>query len=108
NIPETIIALLATASLGATWTSCAPEFGTRAVIDRFGQVEPRVLLAVDGYRYGNKAIDRTRELADMRAALPTLAATVLLPYLEPDRDVEAAAPGAMAWDALLAEPSELA
>src|SRR4051794_18434396 len=49
NVPEAIVALLATASLGATWTSCAPEFGTRAVIDRFGQVEPRVLLAVDGY-----------------------------------------------------------
>ncbi|HEX4898709.1 MAG TPA: AMP-binding protein, partial [Candidatus Limnocylindrales bacterium] len=51
NIPEAIVGLLATASLGATWTSCAPEFGTRAVIDRFGQIEPRVLLAIDGYRY---------------------------------------------------------
>jgi acetoacetyl-CoA synthetase len=51
NIPETIVALLATASLGAIWSSCAPEFGTRAVVDRFGQIQPRVLLAIDGYRY---------------------------------------------------------
>ncbi|HEX8025864.1 MAG TPA: AMP-binding protein, partial [Candidatus Limnocylindrales bacterium] len=84
NVPEAVVALLATASLGAIWTSCAPEFGTRAVIDRFGQVEPAVLLAVDGYRYGDKAIDRTAELAEIRAALPSLRATVLLPYLDPD------------------------
>ena len=63
--------LLATASLGAIWSSCAPEFGTRAVIDRFGQIEPRVLLAVDGYRYGDRDVDRTAELAEIRAALPT-------------------------------------
>ena len=83
NIPETIVALLATASLGAIWSSCAPEFGVRAVIDRFGQIEPTVLLAVDGYRYGDKAIDRRAELAEIRAALPSLEATVVLPYLDP-------------------------
>jgi acetoacetyl-CoA synthetase len=108
NVPEAIVALLATASLGATWTSCAPEFGTRAVIDRFGQVEPRVLLAIDGYRYGGKAIDRTAELAEIRSALPGLAATVVLPYLEPDRSAAAASPGAIGWDALLGEPGDLA
>ena len=99
NIPEAIVGLLATASLGATWTSCAPEFGTRAVIDRFGQVEPRVLLAVDGYRYGDRDVDRTAELAEIRAALPSLEATVVLPYLEPTR--AAAVPGALPWDDLL-------
>src|SRR5918996_6541195 len=58
NIPETLVAFLATASLGAVWASCAPEFGTRSVLDRFTQIDPKVLLAVDGYRYGTKSIDR--------------------------------------------------
>lgn len=108
NVPEAVVALLATASLGAVWTSCAPEFGTRAVIDRFGQVEPRVLLAVDGYRYGDKAIDRTTELGEIRAALPSVQRTVVLPYLEPDRAPEVAAPGAIGWAALLDELAALA
>ncbi|HEU5150882.1 MAG TPA: acetoacetate--CoA ligase [Iamia sp.] len=83
NIPETLVAFLATASLGAVWSSCAPEFGTRSVIDRFGQVEPTVLFAVDGYRYGAKAIDRGAEVATIEAALPTLRHTVRVPYLDP-------------------------
>jgi acetoacetyl-CoA synthetase len=99
NVPEAIVALLATASLGAIWTSCAPEFGTRAVIDRFGQVEPKVLLATDGYRYGDRDVDRTAELAELRAALPTLVASVVLPYLDPAR--AAAVPGAVPWSELL-------
>ncbi|MBI3750117.1 MAG: acetoacetate--CoA ligase [Chloroflexi bacterium] len=107
NIPEAVVALLATASLGATWTSCAPEFGTRAVIDRFGQVQPRVLLAVDGYRYGDKAIDRTAELAEIRAALPSVRATVVLPYLEPERAADVAAPGASSWSELLSLPAAI-
>jgi acetoacetyl-CoA synthetase len=82
NIPETLVAFLATASLGAVWSSCAPEFGTRSVIDRFGQVEPTVLVAVDGYRYGAKAIDRTAEVAAIEAALPSLRHTVRIPYLD--------------------------
>jgi acetoacetyl-CoA synthetase len=106
NIPEAIVGLLATASLGATWTSCAPEFGTRAVIDRFGQVEPRVLLAVDGYRYGDRDVDRTAELAEIRAALPSLVATVVLPYLDPARAAEI--PSAVPWDDLLRQDGPLA
>jgi acetoacetyl-CoA synthetase len=86
NIPETVVALLATASLGAVWSSCAPEFGTRSVIDRLGQVEPSVLLAVDGYRYGARAIDRTDEVATIRAALPSLRHTVPLRYLGTGED----------------------
>jgi acetoacetyl-CoA synthetase len=82
NIPETLVAFLATASIGAIWSSCAPEFGTRSVIDRFGQIEPTVLIAVDGYRYGAKAIDRTTEVATIEAALPTLRHTVRIPYLD--------------------------
>ena len=60
NIPETIVAFLAASSLGATWTSCAPEFGVRAVLDRFTQVEPTVLLAVEGYRYGRHTVSTRR------------------------------------------------
>ena len=96
NIPETLVAFLATASLGAVWSSCAPEFGTRSVIDRFGQVEPTVLVAVDGYRYGAKAIDRGAEVATIEAALPTLRHTVRIPYLDPNSDD--------GWSALLAGP----
>lgn len=98
NIPETLVAFLATASIGAIWSSCAPEFGTRSVIDRFGQIEPTVLIAVDGYRYGAKAVDRTAEVATIEAALPTLRHTVRIPYLDP---APASADGG-GWSELLA------
>jgi acetoacetyl-CoA synthetase len=80
NIPETLVAFLATATLGAVWATCAPEFGPRSVIDRFGIVEPKVLLAIAGYRYGDKPIDRRAEVAEIRAALPTLDHVVHVPY----------------------------
>ena len=83
NVPETIAAFLATASLGAIWTSCAPEFGVRSVLDRFGQIEPTVLLAVDGYRYGSRDVSRVDELSEIRSGLPTLRATVVLAFLYP-------------------------
>jgi len=105
NVPEAVIGLLATASLGATWTSCAPEFGRRSVVDRLGQVEPKVLLAVDGYRYGDRVVDRAGELAAIRAALPRLAATVVLPYLEPDPH---RIPDVTTWAELRGEAAELA
>jgi acetoacetyl-CoA synthetase len=82
NIPETLVLLLASASLGAVFSSCAPEFGTRSVVDRWRQIEPVFLLAVDGYRYGDKPVDRTGEVAEIRAALPSLAHVVVLPYLD--------------------------
>ncbi|MBO4209657.1 AMP-binding protein, partial [Micromonospora echinofusca] len=82
NIPETFVLLLATASLGAIFSSCAPEFGTRSVTDRWQQIEPTVLVAVDGYRYGDKAVDRRSEVAAIRAALPSLTYTVQLRYLD--------------------------
>jgi acetoacetyl-CoA synthetase len=107
NIPETLVAFLATASLGAIWASCAPEFGTRSVLDRFSQIDPKVLLAVDGYRYGTKAIDRTAEVAAIREGLPNLAATVAVPYLDPAGGA-AALPGALSWEELLADDGELA
>lgn len=83
NLPETIAAFLATASLGAIWSSCSPDMGSGAVLDRFRQVEPKVLFAVDGYRYGGKNYDRRAALAEIVSALPTLERVVLLPYLEP-------------------------
>jgi acetoacetyl-CoA synthetase len=108
NVPETIVAFLACASLGAIWSSCAPEFGTRAVVDRVQQIEPKVLLVVDGYRYGTKDVDRRTEVAEIRAALATLEATVLLPYLGDEEMARARVPGTITWSELLAEPGELA
>jgi acetoacetyl-CoA synthetase len=105
NVPEALVALLATASLGAIWTSCAPEFGVRSVVDRFSQVEPKVLLTVDGYRYGPRTVERAEEVAAVRAALPGLHAMVEIPYLRPG---ESTIPGAITWDALLVEPGPLA
>jgi acetoacetyl-CoA synthetase len=86
NIPEAVVGLLASASVGAIWSSCAPEFGTKSVVDRIRQISPKVLLTIDGYRYGAKTVDRTEEVAEIRAALPGLEHTVLLPYLDPDPD----------------------
>lgn len=105
NIPEAVVALLATASLGATWSSCAPEFGMRSVVDRFGQIEPSVLITIDGYRYGGKPVDRASEVAAIRAALPSLRATVAIPYLQTAGSV---LPGTTTWNELLAAPGELA
>jgi acetoacetyl-CoA synthetase len=102
NIPETLVAFLATASLGAVWASCAPEFGARSVIDRFAQVEPTVLLVVPGYTYGDKPIDRTAEVAAVRAGLPTVRHVVAVPYGAGE------VPDALSWDELLAHPGELA
>ncbi|HEX2194210.1 MAG TPA: acetoacetate--CoA ligase, partial [Candidatus Limnocylindria bacterium] len=104
NVPEAVIALLATASLGATWTSCAPEFGVRSVVDRFSQVEPRVLLAMDGYRYGDREVDRRGEVAAIREQLPSLNAVVVLPYLDAGGSPPAAA---AAWEELVGEPGPL-
>ena len=104
NVPEAVVALLATASLGATWSSCAPEFGTRSVVDRFSQIEPKVLLTIDGYRYGSREVDRAVEVAAIRAALPSLTATVLLPYLRPDARLE----DAITWTELTDTAGDLA
>ncbi|HWN25555.1 MAG TPA: AMP-binding protein, partial [Actinomycetospora sp.] len=100
NIPETVVAHLAAASLGAVWASCAPEFGARSVIDRFAQIEPTVLLAVGGYVYGDKPIDRTSEVAALRAALPSVRHVVAVPY------GPGAVPDALAWSELVGAPAE--
>ncbi|HWC87342.1 MAG TPA: acetoacetate--CoA ligase [Solirubrobacteraceae bacterium] len=82
NIPETAAAFLACASIGATWSSAAPEFGTRSVIDRFAQIEPKILLAIDGYRYGGKDYDRREHVRDIAAEIPSLERVATLGYLE--------------------------
>ena len=111
NVPETVVAMLATASLGAVWSSCAPEFGVSSVVDRFAQIEPKVLVAVDGYRYNGTWHDRSDALAQIRRRLPTVAATVLVSG--PGREARgtqgadggrpADGNGTIAWERLLEE-----
>jgi acetoacetyl-CoA synthetase len=100
NIPETLVAFLATASLGATWAACAPEFGARSVLARFGQIEPKVLLAIGGYTYRERLVDRRDQVAEIRAGLPTVEHVMHVPYGEQE------VPDAVAWDDLLAGPGE--
>lgn len=101
NIPQAAVALLATAAVGAVWTSCSPDFGARSVLDRFRQVEPVVLVTVDGYRYGGKEHDRRETVAELRRELPTLRAVVHVPLLGTP-----APEGALEWDALVATGAE--
>jgi acetoacetyl-CoA synthetase len=104
HIPETIAAFLATASLGAIWSVCPPEFGVSSVVDRLSQVQPRVLIAVDGYRFGGKDFDRAEHVAEIRAALPSLEASIWLPY----RDPAAATPdGMLAWGEVFSQDGPL-
>lgn len=99
NIPEALVAMLATTSVGAIWAVCAPELGVRSVLDRLQQLEPTVLIAVDGYRYGAKAIDRSEELAAIKAGLPTVKTTVTVSYLG------SGDAGGTTWADLIAEPA---
>ena len=86
NLPQALAAFLATASLGAIWSSCSPDFGVRTVLDRFGQIEPTVLLAVDGYRYRGRDFDRRDVVAELRAGLPSVRHTVTFAHLGGDGD----------------------
>jgi acetoacetyl-CoA synthetase len=110
NVPETVIAMLAAASLGAVWSSCAPEFGVSSVVDRFAQIEPKVLVAVDGYRYNGTWHDRRDALAEIRRRLPTVSATVLVGGpaheargAEADGGRPGDGNGTIAWERLLEE-----
>ena len=97
NIPETVAVFLAVASLGAVWSSCSPDFGARSVVDRFSQIEPKVLFAVDGYGYNGKEFDRMDTVAKLEAEMPSLARTVVIPYLAAEPDLG----DRMAWAELL-------
>jgi acetoacetyl-CoA synthetase len=92
NVPETVVAFLACASIGAVWSSCAPEFGTPTVVDRFKQIEPKLLIASEGYRYGGKDFDRRERVGEIVASIPSIEHTVLVPS---------------GWDELLSEPAQL-
>jgi acetoacetyl-CoA synthetase len=87
NMPEAIIGMLAASSIGATWSSCSPDFGVQGVLDRFGQIEPVVLISVDGYWYGGKRLDVLGRLAEIVRALPTVRRVVVVPYLEEVPDI---------------------
>jgi acetoacetyl-CoA synthetase len=104
NIPEAIAAFLACASLGATWSSCSPDFGVRSVVDRFAQIEPKVLIAVDGYRYGGKDFDRRDVVAQLREEIGSLEHVVLLKYLGAPGD---APEGLVPWRELIRQQEPL-
>jgi acetoacetyl-CoA synthetase len=102
NIPEAVVGLLACASIGAVWSSCSPDFGAGSVVDRIKQIEPKVLLAVDGYRYGGKNYDRTDVVVRLQQEIPTIEHTVLLPYVADDPETEALE-NVVVWEDLLSE-----
>lgn len=107
NVPEAVVLLLATASLGAVFASCPPEFGIRAVVDRFSQVDPVVLVVTDGYRYGDRTIDRSEVSAELAAALPGLRAVVTHQYIGETVELTHDAPAPTTWDELVGTPGEL-
>ena len=102
NIPEAVIGLLACASIGAVWSSCSPDFGAGSVVDRIQQIEPKVLLTADGYRYGGKDYDRTEVVARLQQEIPSIQKTVFLPYVAQDPDTSPLENVVM-WDDLLSE-----
>ncbi|MBC8417177.1 MAG: acetoacetate--CoA ligase [Desulfobacterales bacterium] len=109
NMPETLIAFLATASIGAIWSSCSPDFGTRSVIDRFKQIEPKILFAVDGYQYGGKSFDRQSAVSELQQSLNKLEKTVIVPYLHrnSDQTVFTGLKDILMWDDLLNKSADL-
>ncbi len=105
NGPHALIAFLATSSIGAVWSSCSPDFGPGSVVDRFAQIEPKVMFTVDGYRYGGKDFDRLGTVAEIGGRIPTLERTVVVPYLSASPDLSTLEGGdsatPMTWDQLL-------
>jgi acetoacetyl-CoA synthetase len=102
NMPETIAAMLAAASLGAVWSSCSPDFGEQGVLDRFGQIEPTIFIAADGYWYGGKRIELAGKLRGILDRLPSVRRTLVVDYLGEARDVAAGLPGAVDMNAAIA------
>lgn len=104
NIPETLIAMLATSAIGAVWSSAAPEFGPQTVIDRFAQIDPKLVFACNGYRYGGKDFDRTDDLSRILAALPSAEHLVLLDYLPHERAEPVFGGNRLKWGELFSGP----
>jgi acetoacetyl-CoA synthetase len=104
NLPEAVIAMLGATSIGAIWSSCSPDFGVQGVVDRFGQIEPRVLFTTDGYWYNGKAIPVLDRVAQIVAKLPSVERVVVVPYLDPAFEHRAAAGvrNGVTWDVFLA------
>jgi len=105
NIPEATIGLLAAISIGAVWSSCSPDFGTGSVLERFGQIEPTILLAVDGYQYGGKGYDKMDVVKEITQQIPSLEKVVLIPYLN-DNQTVTNLPKGILWKDALANKSE--
>lgn len=101
NVPETAVAMMATVAIGAIWSSAAPEFGAKTVVDRFSQIEPKLIFVCDGYTFGGKAFDRRDEVGAIVAALPSLEHIVWLPYLDPTDVLLPQAEGTLHWSQLL-------
>lgn len=100
NTPEAVIAVLATTAIGAIWSGCSPDFGTHSVLDRIAQIEPKVLICVDGYTYGGKPFDRREEVQRIIDRLPTLQHVIFLPYLDKENTAPPVS-GAMLWQHIL-------
>jgi acetoacetyl-CoA synthetase len=103
NMPEAVIAMLATTSIGAIWASCGPDFGTRGVLDRYTQLAPKILFCVDGYQYGGKPFDRKAEVQKILSQLPSIERVIYLPYLNRE-DREPLTANTLFWDDLLNQP----
>jgi acetoacetyl-CoA synthetase len=101
NLPETVVAMLAATSLGAVWSSCSPDFGAQGVLDRFGQIRPRVLFCADGYRYAGKEIDSLARIREVSERIPELERVVVIPYLRKDLTLDSV-PSAVLWKDFLA------
>jgi acetoacetyl-CoA synthetase len=106
NIPETVVAFLATASVGGVWSMCSPDMGPTSILDRFQQITPKFLFTCDGYVYSGKAFNRLETVAALLAELPTVEHVALIPYLEPTTPASAL-PHATLWASIVAKPAEM-
>lgn len=106
NIPETVIAMLAATSLGAVWSSCSPDFGVQGLLDRFSQIEPKILFGVNGYQYNGKEQDCLSRLKEIQEKLPTIQKIILIPYTDPEGTVQDLPKGIL-WDDFLQKSSEI-
>ncbi len=101
NTPQAVVAFLATNAVGAVWSSCSPDFGQASILDRFSQIEPKVLIMADGYQYNGKEFDKITAFRELLAELPTVELPVLVPYLQPDVHLE----GTVSWEDILHSPT---
>ena len=103
NIPEAVVAMLATTSIGATWSSCSPDFGVNGILDRFGQIRPKVLFCAASYRYGGREIDCLERVEEIVRKIPQITRVVVVAYLDADDDLKSIR-GAARWDDFVAAP----